>query len=55
MGTNDPINDRKYNGGQVVNTLRKFTDEEKAYMPQYDEWKLRYEDGKLVMRDIQFD
>ena len=55
FGTNDPMESRKYNNGEVVNTLRKFSDEEKAYMAQYDEWKLRYEDGKLVMRDIQFD
>ena len=41
MGTNDPINDRKYNNGEVVNTLRKFPAEEKAYMAQYDEWKIR--------------
>ena len=55
FGTNDALESRKYNNGEVVNTLRKFSDEEKAYMEQYDEWKLRYEDGKLVMRDIQFD
>ena len=55
FGTNDALESRKYNNGEVVNTLRKFSDDEKAYMPQYDEWKLRYEDGKLVMRDIQFD
>ena len=39
MGTTEPVGDRKYNNGEVVDTLRKFTDEEKAYMPQYDEWK----------------
>ena len=55
FGTNDPLKSRKYNNGEVVNTLRKFPAEEKAYLAQYDEWKLRYEDGKLVMRDIQFD
>ena len=55
FGTNDALESRKYNNGEVVNTLRKFSDEEKTYMAQYDEWKLRYEDGKLVMRDIQFD
>ena len=55
FGTNDALESRKYNNGEVVNTLRKFSDDEKAYMAQYDEWKLRYEDGKLVMRDIQFD
>ena len=36
MGTNESVGDRKWNGGQVVNTLRKFTDEEKAYDPHYD-------------------
>jgi len=41
MGTNDSINDRKYNNGEVVNTLRKFPAEEKAYMEQYEEWKKR--------------
>jgi len=41
MGTTEDVNDRKYNGGEVINTLRKFTDEEKAYMEQYDEWKKR--------------
>ena len=30
MGTPEAINDRKYNNGEVVNTLRRFTDEEKA-------------------------
>ena len=41
MGTTEPVGDRKYNNGEVVDTLRKFTDEEKAYMPQYDEWRIR--------------
>ena len=41
MGTTEDVNDRKYNNGEVVNTLRKFTEEEMAYMPQYDEWKKR--------------
>ena len=36
MGTNDPIESRKYNNGEVVNTLRKFTPEEKAYMKEFD-------------------
>ena len=31
MGTTEDVGDRKFNGGQVVNTLRRFTDEEKAY------------------------
>ena len=33
------IKDGKLDGGEVVNTLRKFPAEEKAYMAQYDEWK----------------
>ena len=41
MGTTEAVNDRKYNNGEVVNTLRKFPAEEKAYMEQYDEWKKR--------------
>ena len=40
MGTSDPINDRKYNNGEVVNTLRRFTDEEKADDVHYTlQWK----------------
>ncbi len=30
MGTAEEINDRKYNGGKVIDTWRKYTDEEKA-------------------------
>ena len=41
MGTTEDVGSRKYNNGEVVNTLRKFTPEEKAYMPQYDEWRIR--------------
>ena len=41
IGTTEDVGDRKYNGGEVVNTLRKFPAEEKAYMEQYDEWKKR--------------
>ena len=52
FGTNDDIGDRKYNNGEVVNTLRKFPEEEKAYMKQYDEWKHRYIDGELKKIDI---
>ena len=36
MGTSDKIGDRKYKGGEVVNTLRKYTEEEKAYDPHFD-------------------
>ena len=41
IGTEEDVGDRKYNDGKVVNTLRKFTAEDKAYMEQYDEWKKR--------------
>ena len=30
MGTTDDVNDRKYNDGKIIDTWRKFTDEEKA-------------------------
>jgi hypothetical protein len=30
MGTADEVEDRKWNNGEVINTLRKYTDEEKA-------------------------
>ena len=36
MGTTDEVECRKWNNGEVINTLRKFTDEEKAYDPRYD-------------------
>lgn len=36
MGTTEDVGDRKYNNGEVVNTLRKFTDAEKAYMEEFD-------------------
>ena len=40
MGTPEAINDRKYNNGEVVNTLRRFTDEEKADDVHYTlQWK----------------
>ena len=52
FGTNDPIGDRKYNNGEVVNTLRKFPEDEKAYLAQYDEWKRRYIDGELKQLHI---
>jgi secondary thiamine-phosphate synthase enzyme len=41
MGTTEEVESREYNGGEVVNTLRKFPAEEKAYMAQYDEWRIR--------------
>jgi hypothetical protein len=36
MGTTEPVNDRKWKNGEVINTLRKFTAEEKAYDVHYD-------------------
>ena len=36
MGTAEDVGDRKWNGGEAVNTFRKFTDAEKAYMPEFD-------------------
>mgnify|MGYP000738945191 CR=1 FL=1 len=35
MGTTEDVNDRKFHGGQTINTLRKYTDEEKAYDIHY--------------------
>ena len=36
MGTTDDVNDRKYKGGEVVDTYRKFTDEESRHMEEFD-------------------
>lgn len=36
MGTAENVNDRKYKGGEVLDTYRKFTDVEKAYMEEFD-------------------
>ena len=36
MGTTEAVGDRRWNNGEVINTLRKFTDQEKAYMPEFD-------------------
>ena len=36
MGTTEAVEDRKFNGGEVINTRRKFTEEEKAYDVHYD-------------------
>ena len=47
FGTTEDIGDRKYNGGEVVDTKRKFLPEEKEYMEQYEEWKKRYINGEL--------
>ena len=36
IGTPDDIGDRKWNNGEVINTLHKFTPEEKAYDEHFD-------------------
>ncbi|MBO5754805.1 MAG: hypothetical protein J6R89_01975 [Clostridia bacterium] len=36
MGTSEDVEDRKLNGGQVIDTRHKFTEEEKAYDIHYD-------------------
>ena len=36
MGTADDVGDRKWQGGEVIDTLPKYTDAEKAYDPHYD-------------------
>ena len=36
MGTTEDVGDRKWNNGEVINTLRKYTEEEKAYDVHYD-------------------
>lgn len=36
MGTTEEITDRKWNNGEVINTLHKFTDEEKQYQEAFD-------------------
>ena len=41
IGTEEEVGSREYNGGEIIDTKRKFTAEDKAYMPQYDEWKIR--------------
>ena len=36
MGTTEDVESRKFNNGEVVDTLRKYTDEEKAYDVHFD-------------------
>ncbi len=36
MGTTGEVEDRKFNNGEVINTLRKYTDEQTAYMEEFD-------------------
>ena len=47
MGTAEDVEDRKYNGGEVINTRRKFLPEEKTYDIHYD--------LQLAARDPKFD
>ena len=35
MGTTEDIESRKWNGGKVIDTKRKYTEEEKAEMEQF--------------------
>ena len=41
MGTTEDVGSRLYNDGKVINTLPKFSAEEKAYDEGYDRWKIR--------------
>lgn len=36
MGTTEDVEDRKYNNGEVIDTLAKFTEEDKAYNERFD-------------------
>jgi hypothetical protein len=36
MGTTQEIEDRSWNQGEVINTLRKYTAKEKEYMEEFD-------------------
>ena len=36
MGTTEDVGDRKWKGGEVINTLHRFTEEERAYDPRFD-------------------
>ena len=36
MGTTEDVEDRKYNGGQVIDTLPKYMEETKKYRPEFD-------------------
>ena len=35
MGTTEDVGSRKWNNGETINTLRKFTPEEKANMREF--------------------
>ena len=36
MGTTEDVEDRKYNGGEVIDTLPKYMEETKQYQPEFD-------------------
>ena len=36
MGTTEDVGDRRWNNGEAIDTLRKYTEAEKAYMPEFD-------------------
>ena len=36
MGTTEDVENRKYNGGQVIDTLPKYMEETKKYRPEFD-------------------
>ena len=36
MGTTEDVESRKFHNGETINTLHKFTDDEKAYDLHYD-------------------
>ena len=36
MGTTEDVNDRKYKDGEVIDTYRKFTEEESRHMEEFD-------------------
>lgn len=36
MGTTEDVEDRKYNGGEVIDTLPKYMEDTKQYLPEFD-------------------
>ena len=36
MGTTEAVEERRWHNGEVINTLRKFTEQERAYLPEFD-------------------
>jgi hypothetical protein len=41
MGTTEDVNDRKWNNGEVINTKRRYTEEEKEYDIHFDLQQMR--------------